>query len=267
MAATLDLVRTLEAREEHGVVTFLRREALVTGLTNTDYRVLWSALADAGIPAVGETPTGEPNLRLTQRTTRVVPASPDKCFVELTYEHFLNAGQTVSKTATVKARLRGSLTQQTERAVKRDEAEGTETEISLTHTWPETDPDYPSDTDAIPQVPTVTAYRPHKTLTVEGIMNAVVPDVFMSILGYVNKDTWAGGSAGTWLCTSAEGAEFEIGVSYRVRFEFQYDPAGWDQAVWFIDKRTGRPPPDLAATGYATAHIYDRIRFQDYFSV
>ncbi len=95
--AKIDRDDTLSMDETNGVVRKLVRNLRVVGLTNTDYTVLTSALAAAGVPAVGHFlcpgPFPNPNhplgmINLTDRKIKLI--SGNTVDVELLYEHFMD---------------------------------------------------------------------------------------------------------------------------------------------------------------------------------
>lgn len=91
MAAYIDHVDTLEMDEVNGTVVKLIREIHVHGLVNTDYRVLTSALLEAGVPdyqsrVVG---VGFEQLVVVQRIVKITK-DPSIAIVKVVYEHFMD---------------------------------------------------------------------------------------------------------------------------------------------------------------------------------
>ena len=86
--ARIDRIDMLEAQERHGVIIRLIRRARVIDLPDTDYTVLFTALAAAGIPAAGSSLTGASHLILAERNPRIVDR--DTVDVDLVYEEFDN---------------------------------------------------------------------------------------------------------------------------------------------------------------------------------
>ena len=86
----------LQLEEENGAVLSMKRNVLVTGLSNTnnDPRTLQEALDEAGVPAYNSSPTGFSNLILKRRIAKMI--STDQCRVSLEY---------VSKTTTRSRRV------------------------------------------------------------------------------------------------------------------------------------------------------------------
>lgn len=253
MAVTLDNIRDLEARERFGVLVYLRRQAVVTGLAQTDYAVLKAALADASVPDNGDFLSGDSNLVLTTRNVRVVPDSPSTCEVELIYEHTDNEGQNLTDPPYGLAitTSHSSLQQIT------TELDADASQITVAHTWPDTDDDWPG--EAITQGGEITVMIPQETIRVQGMFSTTTPwRLVDEMIGHVNSSAWMGGAAATWLCTDAHYSfwDFNTGIC-RVSFEFQYNMHGWNPDVFFIDPRTNKPPPSLVLnTGYKTITWY-----------
>ena len=49
----LDKIETLSAKEKYGNVIHVERTAYISGLSGTDWSVLYDVLEDAGIPVAG----------------------------------------------------------------------------------------------------------------------------------------------------------------------------------------------------------------------
>lgn len=63
--------------------------------------------------------------------------------------------------------------------------------------------------------------------------------------GKVNKTTWNGKPARTWLCMRVGGGSDDGGKTYTVNYEFLYRADGWTKDLVFVDSATGQPPPGI----------------------
>ncbi len=83
--------------------------------------------------------------------------------------------------------------------------------------------------------------------------------------GATNASGWdvdPGAGAGTWMCSGILGRSDDNGVSYDVTYNFQYRADLWKGTAFFIDPRTGKPPPDLVeGTGYKVIDQYSELDF------
>jgi hypothetical protein len=61
----------------------------------------------------------------------------------------------------------------------------------------------------------------------------------------VNASPWQGGDARTWLCRRIDGASQASLSQYEVRYQFEYDPDGWERLEYFVDRYTGKVPDDV----------------------
>lgn len=257
--AYLDRVTTLSLQERHGIIVRLERGFFVKGLTNTDYKVLMSALEHLGIPQAGTFLGSEaPNLIVTERT----PVVKDKGDVEVTvvYEHFLNEGQRFDDPlgGVFCGEVRTNLQQVT------TNKDGSGELITVQHTYPEGDANFPGETKQ--QTGEIQVFVPQRTFTVQGLKNVYAPWLISwSIIGKVNLNPWSGAEARKWLCTSAgwKIADAAAGSNkYLMTFEFQHNPDGWDPTVVFIDEKTNRPPPNLVeGEGYKTIPYLEAVDF------
>lgn len=265
MALISDTVTTLEARERDGALVSMRREFLVTGLTDTDHQALMSALTEAGLPAAGAALTGDYDLFVRERIPRIVPGDPTKARVEVVYEHFMNDGQNLSTPVTGVSYMhsRNSLQQIT------TELDADGDQITVEHTWPDTDIDHPGETHT--QGGSITVSVPQPIITLGGLYTTDYPWLTFTliVIGSVNLTEFAGCAAGTLLCTRADWEDWARGTRrVRVRGEWQYKKDGWNPGVIFKDPRTGLPPPALVAdTGYKTVTWYPEADFNAFFDV
>ncbi len=61
----------------------------------------------------------------------------------------------------------------------------------------------------------------------------------------VNSTAWQGGAAKTWLCRAVDARSQNNGSRFAVRYVFEYDPDGWEQLEYFVDRYTGKVPDDI----------------------
>jgi hypothetical protein len=61
----------------------------------------------------------------------------------------------------------------------------------------------------------------------------------------VNASPWQGGDAKSWLCRGIDGASQGSLSQYEVRYQFEYDPDGWERLEYFVDRYTGKVPDDV----------------------
>ncbi len=293
MAATayIDRIDTLSCVERGGAIVSLVRLARVVGLTNTDYNILWTALEEAGIPKIPSAlpGTGFEVLVLAERDAKLVENDISVVDVTLTYMHVLEGYQDLGLTGDplldatpIYGKMRCSL-KQTPTNFYIDHtnplavlAGHAEKQITVQHTFPATtdltltpprikDKLHPG--EIVVQGGEVQVTKIQKNFQVNGYMNTNTPWSFVNgIHNTVNSEVWLGEDPGTWLCTEAH---YEIATlgRYKMSFEWQHDPDGWDPTAVFIDERTNRPPPGLVAdVGYKTIPYYKRVNFDNYFS-
>lgn len=83
-----------------------------------------------------------------------------------------------------------------------------------------------------------------------------------TFVGKLNSLSWNGYAAETVLCTGIVGTTRDRGVSYDVRYSFEYKPNGWTTTVVFIDEDTGRPIANLVDNeSKKTIDLYDAVSF------
>ena len=87
---SIDTLTVIEAQERHGALRRLVREAIVTGITATDWSALTQALTAAGIPEYGAELTGVASdnaydLTLVERAPSLIDESTYR--VRLVYEN------------------------------------------------------------------------------------------------------------------------------------------------------------------------------------
>lgn len=242
--ALMDLVKTLEAKERHGAITYLVRQVRVVGLTDADYSVLFSALTAAGVPAPGSLLIGvaAANLVLTERNVNLVDEDKSTVDVHLIYEHVLNEGQNL--TTPLNSLICGEVLATLNEVDSNVDLFGYP--IVVQHTYPGTDEVFPDQTKI--QGGVVKFFQAQITQTFEGIRTTNNPWVLArTVAGSVNKVSWLGGAPAQWMCTKCSWRvhDFKDPIRFHFSFEFQFNPDTWDPEVFFIDERTGKPPKDL----------------------
>jgi len=255
MELTYDKIRVLEAVERHGVIQKLVRSVRVSGMDSSDYTALTDAL-DTVTDVHGDQLSETDNLVLTKRHVRAVDKT--LCDVILTYEHFVNEGQDLG--SPVQGVLTGEMRANIQQRTTNLNADGNQ--ITVSHTWPDTDDDWPGET--VTQSGEISIYEAQKTFTIEGIKMTSRPvGIANRIVGKVNASWWANGAPRTWMCTACNWKPYDIDTARcYMTFEFQHNVDSWDPDVYFIDSRTGNPPADLVEdVGYKKIEYHDSVSF------
>lgn len=250
-----------------GVAYELKATYLVTGLTNTDHTVFTQILAATNLPEDLAVHTTFQNLLVVDKQIKLLPKSPDKAEVEVTWQRrrkvvFQDIG--TGESSSFVLTFSGSL-QEIETPF---DADGTQ--ISLEHTYGASDPDFPSET--ITQGGTVRRQIPQAVASFKGAIYHLYPDVYRrAYLGYVNSVAWFGDVAGQWLCVNVNYEQLDSSTiipRWAFTFEFQWSPLGWDEYAYFIDSRTNIPADSLVLnTGYKLVTTYSRTDFNVLFAV
>ncbi len=261
MAVTvnLDKISSLSAQEQFGLVTRLRRMALVKGLDANDFRILDKALAASGLPLPGSSPVDHPNLVLVQRNPSLVSGDKASVEIELVYELGPSDGFDLDNTDRP---FIGKMTTNISQV---------ETNLDVLTNIIKTKYTYPSDDPATKyagktrfQGGEIGVFRAEKTWTGRCIKAENNPgDLQFQMLLNVNEQLaniesnpsglFLGEEERKWLCTAANYTPFEIfkegDPEFKPRwmwdFEFQFNPDGWDPGVAFIHEETGVIPADL----------------------
>jgi len=246
-----DKLPVLEASERHGSLRRMVRLFQVEGIIANDWSALMDALTHAGMPEYMSTltesgsPPGAFDLVLTERNPKVVDTGGGtvRVDVELVYESYADIPEnlTAPRDGLVGGEVRTSLQQK-----QTNEDENGE-QIKLYYT-------YPGDTEPTEAGGQYTYFEPQRSIYIQGHKQTATPwDIANVITGCVNEVAWSGGDPRHWLCTGCSwrfaGNDANLNNWYFMNFEFQYDPDSWDPTVWFIDKETGQPPPDLVEGG------------------
>jgi hypothetical protein len=264
VAVVLDQIETLELQEKWGVVTGVRRKAIVTGLTGTTWEILYDVLDQAGLPSFGSflDDARGAHLALTDRNVQMVDL--DKAEVELIYGTFNDRGQQLGVDYGITYRpAAGKMTASVvQKRVNfyRENGVGPKQLILLHHTYPKDDPDYGGKT--VPQTGEIDVNLPGHNFTIEGVRAAVAPwNIGKALVGAINDSVWLGEAKHSWMCTSVSW-EFRGAGMYFMSFEFQHDPDTWNPGAVFIDERTGRPPENLLpGIGYKSIRYHKEANF------
>ena len=118
--------------------------------------------------------------------------------------------------------------------------------------------------------------RQRRQLVMERSILTATPGAFgVTYAGKTNNATWQSGAAGTWRCESVDFDQINPSASngdsgpetfsplYRIRFEFAYNPNGWNPIVVYTDPETGSPIAgwDAVSAASDTVDIYEQISF------
>ncbi len=239
------------ATKRHGAFVALTRYALVSGLVNTDPRALKEAI-DA-IETAGYTmgsslnAAGMENLVLVSVSPKILKDSPTDAIATLEYAAAAEAEVDFLMSGT------SSLTQVSS---ERDVAGN---QITVSHTFPEDDPDFANLT--LTQGVEINVMYPTTTLRGIRYLDTEFPHhISHRWVGYVNEAVWGGVPIGCALCTRADFHLHDKSGStlqWKFTFEFMIDLLGHQPNVVFQDARTGRPPPGLVwLSGYRTVPWY-----------
>jgi hypothetical protein len=264
MSVYIDRIDDLSLQEEGGVIQSLTRRALVVGLSSKGWSTLTEALAEAGVPAANSylDEASYPHLQLIRRDARVVDV--DKAEALLTYEKASGPTQDLgsleySGTPTLSRPVAGVMSTSIVQKTTNKDANGNL--ITVSHTWPDDDPNYPGETHT--QTGEINVYLAQKTLTVSGFRTTVEPWVFNKrLVGFVNNGNFYGESSRSWMCTEV-GFDKVSETVYDMSFQFQHNSDGWDPTAVFIDQRTGQPPADLVdGVGIKTVRYQGVVDFE-----
>lgn len=252
-----DIIETLEVEESDGALKSLHRVFHISGLSGAARCA--EALANGSIPVYGSVLAAYPGLVLTGRRARIMPNSPSKVRIDLEYQrygdaqdHFVFEGST-------------SL-----RQITRETIPPFNDQITVSHTYPDDDLNYPGQT--LTQGGSINVMETEGSLRATGIMACDHP---IYVAGawhkHLNLHFWGGGGTGTWMCTNVSYVPHDTGATppkYRFTFEFSFNSDGWQPKVVFTDSTTGKPPPDLVAgVGYKEFFYYKYINFHSLFPI
>lgn len=264
----IDRIDTLSLQEVNNSVTSLTRLAKVVGLVDTDYKVLMTALTQAGIPEYGSKLAGAgfEGLILVERNPRLLDSDNGTVNVELVYKSSLGNQELPGNNGmgAIYGTGRASVVQKATNfyvpyggsIMPIQSAE----QITVKHTFPADDPDYPG--QEIIQGGEVNVYVPEANFSFEAFINVGNPwGSVAAVLGKINNGVFLSQPAYCWMCTEVMFNMVKPG-RYKFKFEFQLNLDTWDPEAIFTDSRTGRPPPNLVpGDGYKQIPYNARVNF------
>lgn len=264
----IDRVDTLQMQEVNGAVAEITRRAIVSGLVNTDYTVLRESLDAIGIPSYGDTlpGTGFEGLVLVERSPRVLNDDNGTVVVDLVYKSAMDNQDLPSSNGlgAIYGTGRASVAQKSTNFYVpyggSIQPLQNAQQITVKHTFPSDDPDYPNKT--IIQGGEVNVYVPEANFAFTAFINVGNPwGPVAAVLGKINNGLFLSQPAYCWMCTEVMFAAVKPG-RYKFKFEFQLNLDTWDPEAIFIDQRTGRPPPNLVpGEGYKQIPYNARVNF------
>jgi hypothetical protein len=261
ITARLDTVTTLEANEVRGRLESVTREAIVTGLTGTDWSILTTALDNLGLAAGSQLSSSYPRLKLIGRNPTYAggKSGNQQVRVRLEYEYEdttprFSGGTTIEQTTT-------------QLDVNGDP-------ITLSFTWPaDTEAVFPNGKSKASatevQGGDVPVTVQHSNITAVVVLQTKRPgNVSEGWANHVNSTPWNGGEARQWKCTGVDFEEFDTSQSppkWRFTFEFEKNSDGWDSTIWFFDPDTNKPVVGaVSGTGYKTPEILPERDFNQF---
>jgi len=259
MAIISDLIEDLEASELEGHVDSATRKFYGTGAISTDAQVLLEAFAAAGVPRAGDVFPGHSNLVCTGRRVRLLRNSPRNVEIVCNYQRL---GLTRSGFIFSGSTQLGQVNTQLDRFGN---------QVFVAHTYPESDPNYPSQTHL--QGMDQSVLMPQTTLTATGQLQVAYPDFVSRIwTGSMNSTFWGGAEPGYWMCTRVDFSPLDVGWGrfrwWEFTFEFQMAITGWPVRIYFVDPTTGKPPTNLIpGVGYKIVDWYGEIDYNTLFPV
>ena len=260
MAIKIDTTETMEVRETEGIVDYLRRGFLVSVEGSyTDSQVMWECLVHPGLPNAADYAPGNTNLRCLGRQVRLLRNSTHQAEVICEYTPigksqglFIFSGGTSLAQASTQVDRFGN-------------------QISVSHTWPEDDEDFPLKTHI--QGLDMNVLQPQTTLQASGQLQVAYPDWVSRLwTGSMNSSVWAGAAPCEWMCTRVDFSPLDVGWGrlrqWQFTFEFQHCITGWIPQTWFIDQRTGKPPVGIIpGIGIKSVDWYGLLDFNYLFPI
>lgn len=256
-----DHVSLLESEEEDGVIVSLVRRFRVTGVTDTDYDAIGSALTASGVPVYDDqlAESRYANIAVRRRVVRFVDNGTFD--VDVFYEKYENRLDSL-QLDTILVEFSGAVQQVTSNLDRDDQIQ------EVSHTWPADDPDASYASQTLTQGGEFTFLQAQKTVRVRGRKQASRIWLLVNgMVGKINSVAFVGGAVDTWLCTRVDARPADVSGTpiYDFEAEFQYNPDGWQPQIIYRDPRTGAPPPDLVAnTGYKTVNKYEEADFESF---
>ena len=180
MAVTvrIDEPETLSMDESYGTLTGVVRKAFVNGLSGTSWDVMYDVLDAAGLPVEGsylDADRGR-HLILIKRSVNII--NKEKAEVMLTYGSVNDRGQRLFHDSGIVVgrkiigKMRASVAEK-KTNMYREAGTGEEELITLQHTYPDDDLDYPGKT--VSQTGEVSVQIPQDSFTIDGIKETTRP--------------------------------------------------------------------------------------------
>ena len=259
MAVVWDTIDGMEAVETEGNIDSLTRRGLVApaGSYNNN-QILWACLNDPDVPRYGDWAPGNTNLICVSRKVKLLRSSTHQAELICDYatlpdsNSFTFSGGTSLSSAQTQLDKYGN-------------------QIAVAHQWPADDPDYPSEIQY--QGLDLNVLMPQTTLSASGQLPVDYPDLLCRLwVGSMNATPWAGAAAYQWMCTRCDFKGLDTGIGRQRRwlftFEFQHSLVGWIPQTFFVDSRTGKPPPMLIpGIGYKSVDWYGMLDFHYLFGI
>lgn len=261
---------TLKAVEDRGIIRNLSYTLNVSGVTDTDEGAIAQILNATSVPAVGESPENYSNLVCTKRVAKVVDGEQSRGEVDLEFERKSEVAFIFWSGLGVNSGSLFVFSGGTSLVQDITQLNGYGNQVSVSHTFPSDDDDYPSETKT--QGADVPVRTPRSTVTARGLLRTGYPDVIASAFtGYINSTWWAGKAPYTWQCSSVTWDPVILNTSPRVfefTFTFEYNPFTHMPFVYYRDERTGRAPANLVPnTGMGYVDFYPAMNFNYFFPV
>ena len=194
----------------------------VTGVTGTGMQQLVNAVHAAGIPPLGARLAGWPMATLVSRTP--VPLGKGQFRVALVYKDQGELDDPADQSIEVGTSLRSEMTNR--------DLDGSLIEVRYggKKQSGEVAIDTPASTMRVHR--TESANPQYKSAYYTGAVNSTA-----FALAHPHMNT-----PGSWRCNLILGSSSDGGRSWEVDYEFEYDVAGWEEEVAYLDPETGRIP-------------------------
>jgi len=233
MAVTIDIIDGNTGRESIDGLE-LDRIATITGIEGDASRKIVIARNTAGLPRYGNGHPAEDTCKL--RDIRFESLSTD---IVKAYLHY--SQKSIDRSAPPGDPPQIEVGTTLSQLTVYNDVYGND--ISVSHTFPDTDPDWPSEIKV--QGASVSMLVPESSITYNQTEYSSPGAKSMYYVGRMNNGFWQSGEPKTWLCTSIIGRSDDGDITFRVTYTFQYREDTWDGHVVYIDPRTGRPPANL----------------------
>lgn len=239
--AQLDTLVDISFAKSKGFVTALKRSVQVTALTGSAANTIAEQiLAATNMPVSGATITvGDDELYLEEISGKL--RSGEQTIADVTLGYVRNQLELSASGGTVPVFSGGTSLKQVQTPF---DSRGNQ--ITVEHTWPADDPDWPNRTDS--QSGVISVSVPMTAISSDVVITTTdAIAISQSWEGYVNSNTWKNGAARTWMCTQCDFILIQSPSKFNFSFTFEYDKETWDNdtTAIFIDPRTSKPPENL----------------------